>query len=223
MRRELPCRGDGASVGRAEYQEQGPRLTFTCTLPGGVGLCKLWLVRGEPGCWAPRPRKRGISPPPHLQPHAVGGTGVYPPQRVEVTGLGHSGTGTRQRSRTDPGPGGRWTGRPGALRPAAAADVLPGGWQWRPWPGGWNSATAGGRGPLSGGAAVLPGQGDRRGPQDTGAPLFGRTEIPAFRPDCKGWEGFCVDRPGRDATISCAPNGNENHGFRPRNRRARTE
>lgn len=134
LRRELPCQANGALMGQAVYEEQGPRLVFTCALPGGAGLCKLWLVRQERRLLlgTPAPEGDGLTLRRTLSRSLLERQGVYPPQRVEVTGAQASAREVRDR------------GQPGAWRPVnrqgpPLADPLlrqifcQGGWQWRPW------------------------------------------------------------------------------------------
>lgn len=137
LRRELPCRGDGASVGRAEYQEQGPRLTFTCTLPGGVGLCKLWLVRGARRLLlgTPAPEHGQLTLRRTFSRTLLESQEVYPPQRVEVTGIqaasGDWDTAGDQAGSDHWRPVDRQT--PGLSDPLLRQMFCQGGWQWRPW------------------------------------------------------------------------------------------
>lgn len=134
LRRELPCRANGRALGRAEYEEQGPRLTFTCTLPGGVGLCKLWLVRGERRLLlgTPAPEGGDLTLRRTFSRTLLEGQGVYPPQRVEVAG--------GQSTARDPDRSGSWQPvdrhTPGLSDPLLRQLFCQGGWQWRSWDGG---------------------------------------------------------------------------------------
>ena len=134
LRRELPCRANGALMGQAEYEEQGPRLVFHCVLPGEVGLCKLWLIRDQRRLLlgTPAPEGEGLTLHRTLSRSLLESQGVYPPQRVEVTG-------TQVSAREVPGQreAGGW--RPVDRQGPTLADPLlrqifcQGGWQWRPW------------------------------------------------------------------------------------------
>ena len=134
LRRELPCRAHGASVGRAEYEEQGPRLTFHCALPGGTGLCKLWLVRGERRLLlgTPAPEGERLTLNKALSRSLLESQGVYPPQRVEVTGL--------QASARDGEESNRWRPVdrqcPRLVDPQLRQLFCQEGWLWRPGAGG---------------------------------------------------------------------------------------
>lgn len=131
LRRELPCRAAGTPLGRAEYEQQGPRLRFVCTLPAGAGLCKLWLVRGERRLLlgTPAPEGDGLTLDRTLSRSLLESQGVYPPQRVEVTGARTPGP--------EAGHAGDWC--PAEQRMPSLGDPLlrqlfcQGGWRWRPW------------------------------------------------------------------------------------------
>lgn len=137
LRRELPCRAAGEPLGRAEYEQQGPRLRFVCTLPAGVGLCKLWLVRGERRLLlgTPAPEGDGLALDRTLSRSLLESQGVYPPQRVEVTGIRTtSGDWNTAGDRADSDhwrPVDRQT--PGLSDPLLRQLFCQGGWQWRPW------------------------------------------------------------------------------------------
>lgn len=131
LRRELPCRAAGEPLGRVEYEQQGPRLRFVCTLPAGAGLCKLWLVRGERRLLlgTPAPEGDGLVLERTLSRSMLESQGVYPPQWVEVTDAQHT-----EGERADTG---RWRPvdrhTPGLSDPLLRQLFCQGGWQWRPW------------------------------------------------------------------------------------------
>lgn len=127
---ELPCRAAGAPLGRAEYEPQGPRLRFVCTLPAGAGVCKLWLVRGERRLLlgTPAPEGAGLTLDRTLSRSLLERQGVYPPQEVEVTGI--------QTTAGDRAASGQWRPvdrqTPGLSDPLLRQLFCQGGWRWRP-------------------------------------------------------------------------------------------
>lgn len=130
MRVELPCQANGVPLGRAGYEEQGPRLAFACRLPGGAGVCKLWLVRGERRLLlgTPAPEGEELTLRRTFSRAMLSSQGVYPPERIEVAGAWSADGGTET---------GGWRPvdgrRPGLGDPLLRQIFTQGGWGWRRW------------------------------------------------------------------------------------------
>ena len=196
MRVELPCQSGGVPLGRVEYEDKGPRLAFACCLPISAGVCKLWLVRGErrlllgtpapereeltlrrAASAAPCSRNRGYTLRSGWRSPALGRPAAEPEQEQWQTG----GAGVARLS--DP-----------LLRQMFSQ----GGWGWRRWERGtvfchsWEENA-----PFPAVPLFCLAQVERREHKIQVRIYLAQGETPAFRRDCNGWEGKCVDRPVR--------------------------
>lgn len=130
LRVELPCQSGGVPLGRVEYEDKGPRLSFACRLPISAEVCKLWLVRGERRLLlgTPAPEGEELTLRRTFSRAMLSEQGVYPPERVEVTGSWAAGGGPEQE---------QWqTGGAGVARlsdPLLRQMFSQGGWGWRRW------------------------------------------------------------------------------------------
>ena len=130
---QLPCLPEGQGY----YETDGLRVHFACTLPGVGGVCKVWVVREGRRLLlgTPEPVGDGLALRRTVSCAMLRQQGVFPPQRLEISG--------GQAGERPPGGGGEappdsdgWQsadGRENALTQDALlrAALHQGGWFWR--------------------------------------------------------------------------------------------
>jgi hypothetical protein len=125
---ELECVSDTQVVGRAQlWEEGGVWLRLRAELPREIGLCKLWLVRGEKRLLlgTPQPMAQGMVLEKRLSRAMLRQQGLDPPAYLAVLGRKTHPEPESWRPVTEDAPT-----IPDAL---VASLVRETGWEWRPW------------------------------------------------------------------------------------------